>query len=446
MSRWKLALYSSLSVGAIMLAFLVIFLFNPDAFINTFLKGRITEAFQDAYPAYSVHIGTMHYDIRENRVGFDSVSLMTVDSTLSGTIDAYSVSGIGWLELFWARGLALNGFTGTVLDARGIVVNFTREGYELHCGLLHISVPDSEIVIDSLKIYPSGDDGQFFAASRFRKTRFRAVVSDARVVGLACLEMLQGKKYHARSANISDAFIDVLINKDKPSARDTARSRMPTELLSSIAESIRIDSLNLRNGKLDYSERFTIGSKPAVLTFDSMQVAITGIANQSADSDTIVIQAQGEFVGSAKMSVRMSMPVSSSKFSMQCTGSLSRMNLLKLNPWLEPSDQTRIKSGVLQSATFDINVVSGRASGTVRAVYRDLTLAVINKQTGSEGGFVDGLASIMANTFKIRGTNVPDESGSMKIGMVKYVRTRDDPFFGYTWFALRSGVGDVVGF
>jgi hypothetical protein len=122
------------------------------------------------------------------------------------------------------------------------------------------------------------------------------------------------------------------------------------------------------------------------------------------------------------------------------------MNLLKLNAWLEPSDQTRLKSGVLQSATFEINVVSGRASGTVRALYRDLTLAVINKQTGSEGGFVDGIASIMANTFKIRGTNVPDESGSMKIGMVKYVRTRDDPFFGFTWFALRSGVGDVVGF
>ena len=191
-TRWKLALYAFLSAGAIMLASLVVFLFYPDTFINTFLKGRITEAFRDAYPAYSVQIGTMHYDIRENRVGFDSVSLMTVDSTLSGSIASYSVSGIGWLELLWAQGLVLNGFTGTVLDARGIVVNFRQEQYELRCGLLHISVPDSEIVIDSLKIHPSGDDEQFFAASRFRKTRFRAVVSDARVVGLACLEMLRG--------------------------------------------------------------------------------------------------------------------------------------------------------------------------------------------------------------------------------------------------------------
>ena len=445
-TRWKIALYGFLSAGAIVLASLIVFLFYPDPFINAVIKGRITEAFRDAYPDYSIQIGNMHYDIRENRVGFDSVSLMTVDSTLSGTIAAYSVSGIGWFELLWARGLVLNGFTGTVLEARGIVVNFQREQYELRCGLLHVSVPDSEIVVDTLTIHPSGDDEQFFAGSRFRRTRFQAVVPHARVSGLACLEMLQGKMYIARAAEISDPSIDVLINKNKPAARDTSGPRMPNEILSSIKETIQIDSLNIRNGNLKYGERFMVGSKPALLTFDSMQVVITGIANNGADGDTMVIHAEGQFVKSAKMSVGMSIPVSSPEFSMRYSGSLSRLDLRRLNDWLGPSDQTRVKSGILQGATFDINVSSGRAGGSVRASYRDLTLAVINKNTGSEGGFVDGIASFVANTFKIRGTNVPDESGAMKIGLVKYARKQDDPFFGFTWFALRSGVGDVVGF
>jgi hypothetical protein len=125
---------------------------------------------------------------------------------------------------------------------------------------------------------------------------------------------------------------------------------------------------------------------------------------------------------------------------------LRRMDLSALNAFLEKAEQMRIKSGHLQEATFEINVALGRASGNVRAVYKDLTLAAINRQTGSEKGFLDGLASYVANTYKIRGTNVPDESGMIEIGNVKYLRQRGDPFFRFAWFALRSGVGDVVGF
>jgi hypothetical protein len=146
------------------------------------------------------------------------------------------------------------------------------------------------------------------------------------------------------------------------------------------------------------------------------------------------------------MNVLMKIPVASPEFSFQYSGSLSRMDLRALNSFLEIAEQTRIKSGILQKATFEINVVSGRASGNVRAVYRDLTFAFINKHTGSENGFSDAMTSFIANAFKIRKTNEPDKSGSMKIGIVKYARTWDDPFFRFEWFALRTGVKDVVGF
>jgi hypothetical protein len=34
----------------------------------------------------------------------------------------------------------------------------------------------------------------------------------------------------------------------------------------------------------------------------------------------------------------------------------------------------------------------------------------------------------------------------MKVGTVAYARKQKDPFFGFAWLALRSGVGDIVGF
>jgi hypothetical protein len=122
---------------------------------------------------------------------------------------------------------------------------------------------------------------------------------------------------------------------------------------------------------------------------------------------------------------------------------MSGMDLSPINSFLEISDHMRIKSGVLEAVTYEINVASGRASGNVSGVYRNLTLAAINKTTGSEKGFSNKVKSFIANNFRVRRNNVP---GSMKIGRVNYTRQPDDPFIQYAWFSLRTGVRDVLGF
>jgi hypothetical protein len=209
---------------------------------------------------------------------------------------------------------------------------------------------------------------------------------------------------------------------------------------------LRVDSLRIMNGRVHYGERFAVGSQPAVISLDNMQVLAERTSSIGDNGAAVAVHAEGMFMKEGAMNVRMMIPAGSPNFSFRYSGSLGRMDISALNPFLETAEQMRIVAGVLQSATFDITVTSGRASGNVRAVYRDLTLAAIDRKTGSQNGAADLFASFIANTFKIRGTNVPDNSGAMKIGTVKYTRQRDDPFFRFVWFALRSGVGDVVGF
>ena len=79
-------------------------------------------------------------------------------------------------------------------------------------------------------------------------------------------------------------------------------------------------------------------------------------------------------------------------------------------------------------------------------VYKDLTIAILNKETGSEKGIFYRLISLFGKVFVIRGTNMPDEKGLMKIGEIKYTRNPIDYFLQYVWFALRGSIADVVGF
>jgi len=221
---------------------------------------------------------------------------------------------------------------------------------------------------------------------------------------------------------------------------------MPNEMFASIEEPLNVSHLTIINGELKYAERMRLGSVPGVITFDSVQASATGISNRGGREASVVIHAQGRFMKAGTMKVLMSIPVSTKEFSYEYSGSLSKMNADALNAFLEAGEQMRIKRGVLDEATFGITVVSGQASGTVRMVYRDLTFAVINKYTGSEKGIFDMASSIIANTFKFRRNNVPGKSGAMKIGQVKHSRQRDEYFMEFTWFALRSGVGNVIGF
>jgi hypothetical protein len=446
LSLLKTASYAGFAVGALVLVCVLALLLFPDPLLNRFVKPRITKAFAEACAAYPIRIAGMHYSVFKNRFGFDSVALSAVDGTFSGTIGQFSVSGIGWMQFLRGGKPGLTNFAHAGLDAHIIDLNFPQSHYKLHCGRLRVSVPDSAAVVEVLKLHPSGDDERFFAGSKFRKTRFHLVVPHAGVMGLAFLELLQGKRYRTRSVQINDAFLDVLVNKDKPDAIDSSGPLMPNEFLSSIKGTLRVDSMSIMNGRLKYGERFAVDSTPAWVTFDGMRVLAEGIANHGSRGAAIIVHAQGNFLNAGTMTLLMSIPIASPEFSFHYSGSLGKMDFSALNSFLETAEQLRVKTGVLQEATFEIAVDSGHASGNVRAVYRDLTVAAINKYTGSEKGFSDGIASFIANTFKIRGTNVPDKSGSIKIGVVNYTRKRDDPFFRFAWFALRSGVRDVVGF
>ena len=144
------------------------------------------------------------------------------------------------------------------------------------------------------------------------------------------------------------------------------------------------------------------------------------------------------------MTVQMSIPITPPNLSLRYSGSLSTMGLTRLNAFLEIAEHTRIKSGSAQEAAFEIDVIAGQARGRVRAIYKDLEIAVLDKQSGTAEGLDNRVFSFLANLLKIRNANAPDASGSMKEGEINYARRPDEAFQQFAWFALRAGVLDVI--
>jgi hypothetical protein len=98
----------------------------------------------------------------------------------------------------------------------------------------------------------------------------------------------------------------------------------------------------------------------------------------------------------------------------------------------------------VQEAAFEIDVTAGQARGRVQAVYENLEFAVLDQATGSEKRLDHRVASFLANGLKFRSSNPSGATGTRKEGKVNFARRPEDEFQQFVWFALRSGVLDVV--
>lgn len=445
-SSLKIVRYITFVVDILLLiSVLMCFLF-ADVIINSLFKEQIIVAFTKANPTCSLQLGETHYNFLENLVSCDSILIRSNDSSFVLRSTNLSIGGIRWFELLAKREFTLKVFSKTVLYAQKFVYTFHHSQEEFRSASIHISIADSILNSDSIKYYPLVNDEQVFSKSNYRQTRFRFEIPKLKITGLDFFSFIKGTSYKARDVKASDLFADILVNMDKPYDKNSSKPQMPNEFLGQLKESIKVNSLKIVNGKLKYCERFAVLAKPGVILFSKVKVNIRGIANHSDYTDTASVLAEGVFMNSGLMKLKMLIPLTAKEFSLHYSGSLSNMDVTKLNAFIEPGEHHRIKSGRLQSAEFNINVHSGRSTGTLRVVYDNLSIAILDKKSGSEKGIFNRVLSFIGKIFVIRGSNLPDENGKMKIGRIKYKRDPDDYFLQFVWFSLRNGVADVVGF
>ncbi len=405
-------------------------------------KTRRERAFAEAHPGCTLRIGELDYAIGANRLVAQSVILSATNTTLK--VGQISLTGVHWARLLWGTAALADVLATASLDATNLDVEFPQSHYDIRCVRLRASVPGSELIAEGAELRPLVGDEAFFAAHAYRTPRFHVVIPECKVSGLAYGELLQEKSIQARAIQFFSPSFDALINRDKPPRPFVKSPLMVQEALAAIPQPLQIGSLSITNGHLTYCERLAVGAEPAVLTFGAVSLSVEGIANRGDATAAIQLQGQGELMNAATMKVRMSIPITSPDFSLHYSGSLGAMDLTRLNAFLEIAENTRIESGSAQEAAFDIDVTAGQARGHVSAIYKDLKIAVLDEQTGTEQGLDNRIASFFLNVVKIQNSNTPDASGSTKDGAVNYARRPDDVFQQYVWFALRTGVMDVI--
>jgi hypothetical protein len=412
------------------------------AILDGYGKKKAERAFAEAHPGWVLRIGRLSYSVGANRLVAESVTLRATNTMLkAGQI---SLMGGRWVRLLLGSAGLADVLAKASLDATNLDVEFPQARYGIRCARLRAAAPASELIAEGAELRTLIGDKEFFAASPYRTTRFHVIAPECKVSGLDYGELLRGESYRTRSVQFSRPSFEALVNLDKPEEPFVKAPLMANEALAAIRQPLRIDSLGVTNGSLKYCEQLIPGAVPAVLTIAAVNISAEGVANRGETSAAIVLHAQGNLMDAGVLKVLMTIPIMPADFSLRYSGSLGAMELTNLDAFLDGDAHTRIKSGTVKEATFEIDVAAGQARGHVRGIYKNLEIAVLDKRTGAEQGIDNRVASLLANVMKIRSSNAPDASGLSKEGEVSYARKPGDEFQQFLWFALRTGVLDII--
>ena len=430
------------SIFILVLAIVALVFVFSGAILNSYVKTKAELAFARAHPGFVLRLGQLNYSIRANRLVAESLTLRTTNTTLKA--DQISLRGVRWDRLLWGTATLTDIVDKASLDATNLDVEFPDAHYGIQCKRLRSSVPTRELYAEGTELRTLAGDKEFFAAHPFRTTRYLVALPELKISGVMYADLFQGKSYRAQSIQFSRPSFEALVNLDRASEPFMTPPLMLHEALAAIPQPLQIDSLCVTNGTLRYCEQVVIGADPAVLTIGALNLAADGIANRGESSAVIAVKARGNLMDAGMMNVLMSIPIAPSDFSFHYSGTLGAMELTNLDAFLDLDAHTRIKSGTVNGASFEIDVKDGKARGSVRANYQNLDLAFLDKKTGVETGLDNRIASFLANVLKIRSSNGPDVTGVSKEGVVNYTKKPGDEFQQFAWFALRTGVLDII--
>lgn len=434
--------YLGLGLGVFILAVALFILVFGNMILNGYGKRRVQQAFAAGHPGSTLQIGKLSYAIGASRLDAQSIALSTTSSSFK--VGRISLAGIRVAPILRGKATLADILAKASLDAANLDVEFRGPHYGIRCMRLRASVPNSDLVAEGTDFSPMAGDEAIYIAHATRTTRYRVFMPEFRVSGLAYGELLQGKSYRARSVHLIRPTFDAFSYHYTPAGPFKKSPHMVNEALAAIPRPVQVDSFIITNGYGTFRDRVAVGAPPGMLTFTGVNLSAAGITNRGDPSAAIALRAKGKLMDAGVLEVLMTIPLNPRDFSLHYTGSLGAMDMTRINAFLDVVDRIHLNSGRAEKVDFAVDVTAGHARGSLRAIYRDLNISMLDRKSGTKEGFGNRVASFIANEFKFRDTNAPHTRNPMKEGKIDYQRKPRDTFLQYVWLALQGGVLDVI--
>lgn len=237
--------------------------------------------------------------------------------------------------------------------------------------------------------------------------------------------------------------IDVYRNKNFPASKKY--KIMMVDKLQGLKTDVYIGEVELDSMFIKYAELAKGAKAAGELYFNESNASITNITNVK-DSiqrhENMNIEAKGKFYGAGVLNASISYELLSESGQFSVNGSLSPMDIRKVNPMVNMLAPAKVRSGQLNKLRFNFSGTRIHSSGKMWFEYQDLMVELLEADYWNNG-FSENVLN-KAGNMALRNSN-PMDNGIFRIGAIDQDRDTTKAMFNYWWISLKSGFASSVG-
>lgn len=317
--------------------------------------------------------------------------------------------------------------------------------YNFHAENISMNTVDQKLVIDAFSVDPTLGEIAFVNKMPTQDDRFdftfkKIVLEDIKV------DRLLEEYLEASSMKIGTANLKIYRDLAKPRDHKNRIGDYPHQEMQQLPFLFNIGRVNLYNSYVEYKERNHITRESGKVKFYNTNATITNFTNDKklvSPGEAMNVFVNASFLNRTPIKTKWTFYLFHPKGKFNVSGSIGAISGEALNALAEPMGPASIREGKMDGMTFNMVGNDNGMSGSVKFLYQDLKVDLLEKDKGATETDKKFLMSLLANIV-IKNSN-PKRNDETRVARVSMNRDPNRSLFYLCWKTIFKGIRETVG-
>jgi hypothetical protein len=231
-----------------------------------------------------------------------------------------------------------------------------------------------------------------------------------------------------------------------PRDKENRVGKYPHQILAKLPIPIELKKLIVANTFIEYKQFNPVTQRSGSIRFHNTYAVISNVTNTEAaePNNLMIADISTKFLNKTTLDVNWKFYLGNPRGRFDISGKLGSLDLAAVNTVSVPMGPAELKDGRLQQLLFNFKGNNYNLDGTVKMLYKDLKVAILEKEEGTRELDKKTVASLAANIF-IKNNNPGSEKEEPRVITVNFERDTNRSIFSLVWKSLFKGIKESAG-
>jgi hypothetical protein len=304
-----------------------------------------------------------------------------------------------------------------------------------------------DIRMKGFQMIPMYPDLTFSRKYKTQRDRYDLKFPTISFKGLDLERFNREGRLYAEALTIASAKVKIFMNRELPPSTANKSSNFPQIALQRVELPLIIDTVNLKNVDVAYTEYNPMAQERGTVNIDNLTGTIKNVTNDSLQKSKNAFMAadlKAKIIKAADLDAHLRFNLNAADGAFTFRGNIGAMNMPALNPLASALGLVKIETGKIQKVEFDIKGNAIGSTGSLKMYYNNLKVQLLKEGEDGEAPKKKGLLSFLANNLVIKDAN-PEKGEPLRVAPVQFTRSASQSFFSLLWKSIFAGIRETVG-